>query len=69
MTTQEKIESWIQSNPEIQEHYYVSKIEDNLYIYSLKFVEGSDKMSQSFDISVNEDDTISYLEHLRNINN
>jgi hypothetical protein len=65
MTNKEKIENWAQSNSEILEFYFTSQIEDNLFLYDLLFIDDSEKRDGGYDISVNEDDTISYLEHIR----
>jgi len=66
MTNKEKIENWIQSNPEIQTYYFTSQIEDNLFLYDLIYIDELENNSSAYDISVNEDDTIYYIRHLRN---
>lgn len=65
MTNREKIENWVEANEELITFDYISQIEDNLFLYDLFFVESAGKRDGAYDISVNDDDTISYLEHLR----
>ena len=65
MTNIEKIENWVASREDIIEHFDIRQIEGNLYLVLLEFVEGSPFRSGGYDITINDDDTITFLDHLR----
>jgi hypothetical protein len=65
MTNIEKIENWVTSREDIIEHFDVHQIEVNLFLVLLEFVEGSPYRSGGYDVTINDDDTITFLEHLR----
>jgi len=61
----EKIEQFLQNNPDINEWYWISTIEDNLFIYYIGFVDDGDNLDGVYNCSVNEDDTIYYIKHIQ----
>ena len=65
MTNIEKIENWIVSRQDIIEHFDMYQIEDNLYLVTLIFEEDSSYRSGGYDVTINDDDTITFLDHLR----
>jgi hypothetical protein len=66
MSNKEKIEQFLQNNPDINEWYWISTIEDNLFIYYIGFVDDADNLDGVYNCSVNEDDTIYYIRHIHN---
>ena len=65
MTNLEKIENWVESREDIIEYFDAFHIEGNLYLITLIFVEGSEYRSGGYDLTINDDDTITFLDHLR----
>ena len=65
MTNIEKIENWVATREDIIEHFDLKQIEGNLYLIDLMFVEGSPYRSGAYDVTINDDDTITFLDHLR----
>lgn len=65
MTNLEKIENWVESREDIIEYFDPFQIEENLYLVTLMFVEGSEYRSGGYDVRINDDDTITFLDHLR----
>jgi hypothetical protein len=65
MTNLEKIETWVESREDIIEYFDPRQIEGNLYLVTLIFVEGSEYRSGGYDVTINDDDTITFLDHLR----
>jgi hypothetical protein len=65
MTNLEKIETWVASREDIIEYFDAFHIEGNLYLITLIFVEGSEYRSGGYDLTINDDDTITFLDHLR----
>lgn len=65
MTNIEKIENWVATREDIIEHFDLKQIEGNLYLIDLMFVEGSPYRSGGYDVTINDDDTITFLDHLR----
>jgi hypothetical protein len=65
MTNLEKIENWVASREDIIEYFDAFHIEGNLYLITLIFVEGSEYRSGGYDLTINDDDTITFLDHLR----
>ena len=65
MTNIEKIENWVASREDIIEHFDPQQIEGNLYLVLLEFAEGSSYRSGGYDVTINDDDTITFLDHLR----
>jgi hypothetical protein len=65
MTNIEKIENWVASREDIIEHFDIRQIEGNLYLVTLIFSEGSPYRSGGYDVTINDDDTITFLDHLR----
>lgn len=63
MTNQEKIEQFLTDNPLFINWYYVSTIDDNLFIYYVDFVD-NEKYDGIYNFSVNNDDTINYIRHI-----
>lgn len=65
MTNIEKIENWIATSEDIIEHFDLNQIEGNLYLVTLIFAEDSPYRSGGYDVTINDDDTITFLDHLR----
>jgi hypothetical protein len=65
MTNLEKIQNWVESREDIIEYFEPAQIEGNLYLIDLMFVEGSEYRSGAYDVTINDDDTITFLDHLR----
>jgi hypothetical protein len=65
MTNLEKIQNWVDSREDIIEYFEPLQIEENLYLIDLMFVEGSEYRSGGYDVTINDDDTITFLDHLR----
>jgi hypothetical protein len=72
MTNREKIEQFLQNNPDINEWYWVctyhnwiTEEDDNLFIYHIGFVDNGDNLDGVYNCSVNEDDTIYYIRHIQ----
>lgn len=63
MTNQEKIEQFLEDNPLFTNWYYVSTIDDNLFIYYMDFIDDL-TYDGIYDCSVNVDDTITYIRHI-----
>ena len=66
MTNREKIEDYLENNPNINEWYWTSTVDDNLFIYYIGFVDDGNNLDGVYNCSVNEDDTIYYIRHIHN---
>jgi hypothetical protein len=65
MSNKEKIEQFLQNNADVNEWYWVSEIEENLFIYYIGFVDDGNDLDGVYNCSVNEDDTIYYIKHIQ----
>lgn len=66
MTNREKIEVWLSSNQDIVYWEWKNDINDNLIVYVVDWSAESGIEDALYDLSVNEDDTITCLRHVRN---
>ena len=66
MTNRDKIEQFLQTNPDFNEWYFISEVEDNLFIYYIGFVDDAISLDGIYNCSVNQDDTIYYIRHIHN---
>lgn len=64
MTNLEKIQNWIESDITILA-YHISQFDENNFIVSLQFREGSEYNSGTYDFHIDENDTITFESHLR----
>ena len=64
MTNIEKIEQFLSDQLIVQDFYYISQIDDVTFIYYVDFVNEA-SWDGAYDITVNPDDTITYVRHIR----
>jgi hypothetical protein len=65
MTNREKIEQFLSDQSVINDFYYISEIDEVTFIYYVDFV-NQESLDGAYDITVNPDDTITYIRHIRN---
>ncbi len=65
MTNLEKIQQWINLNPQIQLAEIVSQITETLFLVSIDWVEGVELRNGGYDVEIGENDTITFLPHIR----
>ena len=64
MTNREKIEQFLTDQTIVNDFYYVSEIDDVTFIYYVDFVDQA-SWDGIYDMTVNPDDTITYVRHIK----
>lgn len=65
MTNLEKIQQWVESNPDINSIEIIGEVTDTLFIMHIFFNEGVQYRSGLYDVEIDETDNITFLDHLR----